>query len=83
MRLAALDAWRSCWAVLDEQQRRLITYAWVLAYPAIAGARHRWRAVRGSMTGVTATLLDLGVAPAAPSRWLAPLAGGVRRPRLR
>jgi hypothetical protein len=72
LRLAALDGWRSAWATLGEQQRRLVTYAWVLAHPAIAGAVKPWRAVRGTMTGVIATLLDLGWAPVAPSRWLAP-----------
>jgi hypothetical protein len=44
----------------------------MLAYPAITSARGPWRAIRATMTGVIATLCDLGRAPVAPSRWLSP-----------
>ena len=32
---------RAAWNALGEQQRRLVTYAWVVAYPVIAGAASR------------------------------------------
>ena len=39
----------------------MVTLAWVLAHPAVAFAKARWKAVQGTMTGVIATLLDRGV----------------------
>ena len=67
--MALIDAWIDFLVHHPEDYERA-KQTWPLTLKRLRSAKHRWRKVRGAMSAVIATLLDLGWDPVQVNRWI-------------
>ena len=65
-----LKSWMSMWARASKTTRRVVERQWAKAYRIIAASKNRWMMVRGPISATIATVLDIGMKPVAPCRWM-------------
>ena len=73
MRLAIVDQWLDLWRS-SEYVRRRVESSWprIRAKLEAYTPGGRWRFVRGPISGIVVTLLDLGWVPSEPTCWFGP-----------
>ena len=70
-RLCIFSWWLRLWA-RNTDMRQPVQKAWRRVHYKLRGAKSRWGLVRGPMSSVVATLLDLGWIPCEPDTWKSP-----------
>ena len=58
------------WTRAKNETRKIVEKNWAKSYRIIAAAKNRWMLVRGPMTATIATLIDIGIKPVVPCRWI-------------
>ena len=62
--------WVKFWRALDAAKRSRVHKLWMHNVHALNQPETRWKMVRGFVSGVVATLYDVGWRPVAPTAWL-------------